>query len=89
MSPETKEEIELDNHINHAGRLLLNHRYIEDTIKTQNKTFLDNPQVKNIINKMWYGSEQLNFKTVWSDLFTEFDIIFLQQLKSGQFPRFE
>lgn len=61
-----------DEHINHAGRLLLNHRYIEDTIKTQNKTFLDNPEVKNIINKMWYGCEQVNAKTVRGDVFSIF-----------------
>lgn len=61
---EHKEEKELGEHINHAGRLLVNHGYIEDAIKTQNKTFLDNSTVKNILNEMWYGTEKLNFRTV-------------------------
>lgn len=60
----SKEEMELGEHINHAGRLLLNHGYIEDAIKTQNRTFLDNKEVRNIINKMWYGLEHRDLKTV-------------------------
>ncbi|XP_052081241.1 uncharacterized protein LOC127719267 [Mytilus californianus] len=59
----SKEEMELGENINHAGRLLLNHGYIEDAIKTQNKTFLDNKEVRNIINKMWYGLEHRDLKT--------------------------
>ncbi|XP_052082915.1 uncharacterized protein LOC127720376 isoform X2 [Mytilus californianus] len=60
---EKKEEQELGDHINHAGRLLVNHGYIEDAIKTQNKTFLDNSTVKNILNEMWYGTEKLDIQT--------------------------
>ncbi|XP_063408848.1 transient receptor potential cation channel subfamily M member 2-like [Mytilus trossulus] len=60
----SKEEMELGEHINHAGRLLLNHGYIEDAIKTQNRTFLDNKEVRNIINKMWYGLEHRDLKTI-------------------------
>lgn len=56
--------MELGGHINHAGRLLLNHGYMEDAIKTENKTFLNNTEVKQIINKMWYGTEKRNCKTV-------------------------
>ncbi|CAC5407421.1 unnamed protein product [Mytilus coruscus] len=61
---EKKEKKELGDHINHAGRLLVNHGYIEDAIKTQNKTFLDNSTVKNILNEMWYGTEKLDIQTV-------------------------
>lgn len=63
---ENEEEKELGEYINHAGRLLLNHGYIEDAIKTQNKTFLDNNTVKNILNEMWYGTEKLDSRTVRS-----------------------
>ncbi|CAC5385236.1 MIB [Mytilus coruscus] len=61
---EHKEEKKLGEHINHAGRLLVNHGYIEDAIKTHNKTFLDNSTVKNILNEMWYGTEKLDFRTL-------------------------
>lgn len=61
---ENEEEKELGEYINHAGRLLLNHGYIEDAIKTQNKTFLDNDTVKDILNEMWYGTEKLDSRTV-------------------------
>ncbi|XP_071147662.1 uncharacterized protein [Mytilus edulis] len=61
---ENEEEKELGEYINHAGRLLLNHGYIEDAIKTQNKTFLDNNTVKNILNEMWYGTEKLDSRTI-------------------------
>lgn len=64
MDTTNKVEMELGEPINHAGRLLLNHGYIEDAIKTENKTFLDNNEVKHIINKMWYGTEKRNFKTI-------------------------
>lgn len=64
MESNSKEEMELGEHINHAGRLLLNHGYLEDAIKTQNRTFLDNKEVRNIINKMWYGLEHRDLKTV-------------------------
>ncbi|VDI19435.1 Hypothetical predicted protein [Mytilus galloprovincialis] len=71
-SPKTDSEIkegqQLGEHINHAGRLLVNHGYIEDAIKTQNKTFLDNSTVKNILNEMWYGTEKLDKRTVSLDL---------------------
>ena len=59
-----EEEKELGNPIMQAGRLLLNHGYIEDAIKTQNKTFLDNSTINKILNKMWYGEEELSFKRV-------------------------
>lgn len=61
---EKKEEQQLGEHINHAGRLLVNHGYLEDAIKTQNKTFLDNSTVRNILNEMWYGTEKLDKRTV-------------------------
>lgn len=61
---ENKEEKELGEYINHAGRLLLNHGYIKDAIKTENKTFLDNSTVKGILNEMWYGTEKLDTRTV-------------------------
>lgn len=54
----------MGEHINHAGRLLLNHGYIEDAIKTHNKTFLDNTTVKDILNGMWYGTEKIDSRTV-------------------------
>ncbi|XP_052082909.1 uncharacterized protein LOC127720374 [Mytilus californianus] len=57
-------EQELGEYINHAGRLLLNHGYIEDAIKTQNKTYLDNTSVKDILNEMWYGTEKLDSRTI-------------------------
>ncbi|CAG2254562.1 TRPM3 [Mytilus edulis] len=60
---ENKEEQQLGEHIKHAGRLLVNHGYIEDAIKTQNKTFLDNSTVRNILNEMWYGTEKLDKRT--------------------------
>lgn len=62
-----KEEVEkeLEEPISHASRLLLNHGYLEDAIKTQNKTFLDNTTVNKILNKMWYGEENLTFRQVF------------------------
>lgn len=61
-----KEERELDDYINYAGRLLVNQGFIEDAIKTRNNTFLDNSTVKDILHMMWYGRDKLNFKTVSS-----------------------
>ncbi|VDI71795.1 Hypothetical predicted protein [Mytilus galloprovincialis] len=51
-------ENELGEPIGHTSRLLLNHGYLENAIKTQNKTFLDNITVKKVLNKMWYGEEE-------------------------------
>ncbi|XP_062594126.1 uncharacterized protein LOC134255618 [Saccostrea cucullata] len=48
--------------INHAGRLLLNHGYLSDAIKTQNSVYLNDEIVKNVINKMWYNSESISFR---------------------------
>lgn len=55
---------ELGEYINHAGRLLLNHGYLENAIKTENKMFLDNSTVKDILDKIWYGTDQFDFRTV-------------------------
>ncbi|CAG2256277.1 MIB [Mytilus edulis] len=57
-------ENELDESVNHAGRLLVNHGYIEDAIRTKNKAFLDNKTVTEILNKMWYGEEKSLFRKV-------------------------
>ncbi|XP_071179857.1 uncharacterized protein [Mytilus edulis] len=51
-------ENELGESVNHAGRLLVNHGYLEDAIRTKNKAFLDNKTVTDILNKMWYGEEK-------------------------------
>ncbi|CAC5421436.1 unnamed protein product [Mytilus coruscus] len=51
-------ENELDEAVNHAGRLLVNHGYLEDAIRTQNKAFLENQIVTDILHKMWYGEEK-------------------------------
>lgn len=58
---------ELGEPVNHAGRLLLNHGYLEDAIKTQNKTFLDNKTVTKIITKMWFGEEKYSLKQVFDN----------------------
>ncbi|CAC5374193.1 unnamed protein product [Mytilus coruscus] len=57
-------ENELDKAVNHAGRLLVNHRYLEDAIRTQNKAFLENKIVTDILHKMWYGEEKFLFRQV-------------------------
>ncbi|CAC5375132.1 MIB [Mytilus coruscus] len=49
---------EIGDTVNLAGHLLLNHGYLEDVIKTENKTFLENETVTDILNKMWYGKEK-------------------------------
>ncbi|CAC5421441.1 unnamed protein product [Mytilus coruscus] len=51
-------ENELGEPVGHAGRLLLNHGYLEDAIKTANKTFLEKDTVSKILNKIWYGEEK-------------------------------
>ncbi|CAC5374192.1 MIB [Mytilus coruscus] len=56
---------ELGESVNHAGRLLVNHGYLEDAIKTENKAFLDNKTVTDILNKMWYGEEKSLFRQVF------------------------
>ncbi|XP_052074299.1 uncharacterized protein LOC127712112 isoform X1 [Mytilus californianus] len=57
-------ENELDEAVNHAGRLLVNHGYLEDAIRTQNKAFLENKIVTDILHKMWYGEEKFLFRQV-------------------------
>ncbi|CAG2245996.1 unnamed protein product [Mytilus edulis] len=57
-------ENELDEPVNHAGRLLVNHGYLEDAIRTQNKSFLENKIVTDILHKMWYGEEESLFRQV-------------------------
>ncbi|XP_062578087.1 transient receptor potential cation channel subfamily M member 2-like [Saccostrea cucullata] len=56
----TKEEQKnWGENIQHSGRLLLNHGYLTGGIQTENRTFLDNEVVKNILNEMWYGVEKV------------------------------
>lgn len=50
--------------INHGERLLLNHGYLRDAIDTKNITFLENDTVRKIVNKRWYGIEQVNWQRV-------------------------
>ncbi|CAG2256278.1 TRPM2 [Mytilus edulis] len=57
-------ENELDEAVNHAGRLLVNHGYLEDAIRTENKAFLENKIVTDILHKMWYGEEKSFFRQV-------------------------
>lgn len=59
-----EDEQKLDEEVNHAGRLLLNHGYLEDAIQTKNKAFLENKTVTDILNKMWYGVKKLSFEQV-------------------------
>ncbi|CAC5385234.1 unnamed protein product [Mytilus coruscus] len=58
------EHRELGDCINHAGRLLLSHGYLKTAIKTENKMFFDDNTVKNILNTMWYGTEQFDLRTI-------------------------
>ena len=53
------ETLERRKPVLHSGRLLINHGYLEDSIKTKNKDFLDNDTIKAILNKVWYGEEGL------------------------------
>ncbi|XP_063404322.1 transient receptor potential cation channel subfamily M member 2-like [Mytilus trossulus] len=46
---------------NHAGRLLLNHGYMRDAIDTGNMAYLENDKIKNILNKMWFGTKEVNW----------------------------
>lgn len=55
---------ELGDYINHAGQLLLSRGYLETAIKTENKMFFDDSIVKDILNTMWYGTDQFDFRTV-------------------------
>ncbi|XP_063407910.1 uncharacterized protein LOC134691350 isoform X2 [Mytilus trossulus] len=57
-------ELELGYPVNHSGRLLLNHGYLEDAIKTENKTYIDNETVTKVLNKMWYGEEILSYRQI-------------------------
>lgn len=59
-----KNEKELGEPVGHAGRLLLNHGYLEGAITTENKTFIDNDTVRRIQSKMWYGEEELSWRQV-------------------------
>ena len=65
---QSAKEIDNTNHVPHrlmhTGRLLLNHGYLEDAIKTNNREFLDNPTVKSILNQMWYGEDTITKKMV-------------------------
>lgn len=58
------EDTELGDNINHAGRLLLNHGYLRDAINTENNTFLKNDAVRKVLNKQWYGREEVDSKMV-------------------------
>lgn len=60
----TTEETEVDENINHAERLLLNQGLLRDAISTDNKAFLKDETVKNILNNKWYGTEEINLLTV-------------------------
>ncbi|XP_062600084.1 uncharacterized protein LOC134261688 [Saccostrea cucullata] len=53
---------ELGKRNDHAGRLLLNHGYLSDAIKTENRVFLNDDIVKKVINQMWYKRESLSFR---------------------------
>ncbi|XP_071146988.1 uncharacterized protein [Mytilus edulis] len=55
---------ELGDYINHAGQLLLSRGYLETAIKTENKMFFDDSIVKDILNTMWYGTDQFDFRTI-------------------------
>ncbi|XP_048739893.2 uncharacterized protein LOC125648693 isoform X2 [Ostrea edulis] len=55
-------ELLLGDPVLHSGRLLLNHGYLKDAIKTENKTFLDNEVVKDILNEKWYGKTKLTLR---------------------------
>lgn len=59
-------ENELGESVNHAGRLLVNHGYLKDAIKTENKAFLDNKTVTDILNTMWYGEDKSLFRQVFN-----------------------
>ncbi|VDI09640.1 Hypothetical predicted protein [Mytilus galloprovincialis] len=59
-------ENELGESVNHAGRLLVNHGYLEDAIRTENKAFLDNKTVTDILNTMWYGEKKSLFRQVFN-----------------------
>jgi hypothetical protein len=50
--------------IDHAGRLLLNHGYLLDAIKTENSSYLNDEIVKKAINRMWYKQESLSVQNV-------------------------
>ncbi|XP_061190359.1 uncharacterized protein LOC133198255 [Saccostrea echinata] len=49
--------IKEDEVSNKAGRLLLNHGYLDVAYKTKNECFLENPKLKTIIKELWYGEE--------------------------------
>jgi hypothetical protein len=57
-------EVLLGDPVLHSGRLLLNHGYLKDAIQTENKTFLDNEVVKDILNEKWYGNSKLTIRQV-------------------------
>ncbi|XP_062576912.1 transient receptor potential cation channel subfamily M member 7-like [Saccostrea cucullata] len=41
--------------VNNAGRLLLNHGYLDVAYKTENEWFLENSKLKTIIKELWKG----------------------------------
>ncbi|XP_061167812.1 transient receptor potential cation channel subfamily M member 3-like [Saccostrea echinata] len=49
--------IKEDEVSNKAGRLLLNHGYLDVAYKTKNECFLENPKLKTMIKELWYGEE--------------------------------
>ncbi|CAG2256782.1 TRPM2 [Mytilus edulis] len=63
------EDTELGDNINHAGRLLLNHGYLRDAINTENNTFLKNDTVRKVLNKQWYGTEEVDSQTIFRFIF--------------------
>ncbi|XP_061170920.1 uncharacterized protein LOC133180401 [Saccostrea echinata] len=59
---EEKDAEQVGHQINHAGRLLLNHGYLSDAIKTQNSVYLNDEIVKKVISQMWYNSESISLQ---------------------------
>ncbi|XP_062576915.1 uncharacterized protein LOC134238822 [Saccostrea cucullata] len=59
-----KGQKEVGEHVQHAGRLLLNHGYLTVIIKTKNTTVLGDKTVKDILNQMWYGKESLSISRI-------------------------
>lgn len=61
----TSENMECREPGGHAGRLLINHGYLKDAIKTKSKTFLHHKTVIHILNKIWFGEDECNFRKVF------------------------
>lgn len=66
MDDDITHEKHLGENINHAERLLLNEGYIQaiNMLKRQNSDFINNNKVKKILKRMWYGTEDVDYKTV-------------------------